>query len=388
MFDDARKMLYSADPSVRRSGIVKVANSNDPAAIQVLEEFINREDDRVVREVATKALQYVQKVQWKQVELARASATPPPAKVEVAPNGKLGTLRTTVDQVSVQTAKELDVALVKPAVKKLTAAQREAARSKVNAAFSLQNNGKPDKALLELKQALKLDPDLIRDTFASGMIFSVTGKTGEEARLYLQSVEDNTAKEIANTAVMTGIYFGLELFFMVVGIALFAALFYGKIFQIVPREQLELFGFESFGVLTNPLNLFVLFLPFAISATLATIVPTFMIYIGGLLIGGSGGPARFMQTMILTYAGLYFVIGLIVAFVPISAFTDRQQAGIVLIAVLVASFVTYLVQCYFAGRGHNVGIAKGAVMTTIGNFMTSFLYGWIAQQLYLRSIGQ
>jgi hypothetical protein len=221
MIDDLGAQLKDANPEVRRRAVIALGRSKDIAALRPLAEVFRTDPDPEVRELARKAGLYIRRSQ------PDAAQTPP---AEPLPRSRrslaelAAAARGEDDASDIRAARRIEEARrqrermaqrerepekPKPTAvgddgevpnapgartisiedygfvrgkKYIVSPEEEArARKNVDAALTLNMNGKNDKAVKALAAALKSDPNLINDGYFNSVASSITGKEGDEA---------------------------------------------------------------------------------------------------------------------------------------------------------------------------------------------------------------
>jgi hypothetical protein len=221
MIDDLGAQLKDANPEVRRRAVIALGRSKDIAALRPLAEVFRTDPDPEVRELARKAGLYIRRSQ-------PDAAQTPPAEPLPRSGRSLAELAAAArgedDASDIRAARRIEEARrqreriaqrerepekPKPTAvgddgevpnapgartisiedygfvrgkKYIVSPEEEArARKNVDAALTLNMNGKNDKAVKALAAALKSDPNLINDGYFNSVASSITGKEGDEA---------------------------------------------------------------------------------------------------------------------------------------------------------------------------------------------------------------
>ena len=145
------QLLKSQDPAERRKAIKGLARLRNPAAVPVLETVANSDPDPALRELAEKAIRYINaNAAAKQ---ASESLLNVPASEEATPKPR----------------------------PHISPRDREDARAYVNAAFSYTQAGDPARAVEWLGKALSVNPALEKDSFVAGIVHTVMQMSMDEA---------------------------------------------------------------------------------------------------------------------------------------------------------------------------------------------------------------
>jgi hypothetical protein len=151
--DDLLKLLESRDAEERKRAIKELATTKDPAALKYLLNVYKTDDDPAVRELAAKAGRYIKKATHEQ-----------------------------------------DGTGEKPKAKRseVSSSDKKRAQGLVKQAMDLSMSGNNEKALDVLSRAFKMNPDLINDQYAVGLLSAVTGLQENEAFEVLEGHRDLT----------------------------------------------------------------------------------------------------------------------------------------------------------------------------------------------------
>jgi hypothetical protein len=161
MLDDTIQQLHSADPDQRRSAIIALANSGDPAALKPLAAVYRTDPDPAIRELALKAGRYIRQVAGDEAAIQ------------------------TPDAVAVQaTGTAIDLGAVPQAVPQkqgVSARDAELAKNYLDSATTHHLEGDKARAIENLGKALSLNPDLRKDSFTANLIMTLTDRSVQEA---------------------------------------------------------------------------------------------------------------------------------------------------------------------------------------------------------------
>lgn len=181
MAQDWITQLDSDDPKVRAQAVKAIALSGNQDYLKYLIEIAEIDPDAQLREYAKKAAQHLFSSQ------AKTESTPTPT-----PSNKPEPEPEPISQPPAapkKTESEIAAALSNPMLESeeedLPSADVREATSKVQRAFSLHTGGQTKKALQIFAQALKINPLLIKDTYAKSVASELTEKPAQEALLIL-----------------------------------------------------------------------------------------------------------------------------------------------------------------------------------------------------------
>ncbi|HVO69584.1 MAG TPA: HEAT repeat domain-containing protein [Aggregatilineaceae bacterium] len=162
MLDDTIQQLNSTDPAQRRSAIIALANSKDPAALKRLAAIYRTDPDPAIRELALKAGRYIKQA------AGDDAANRLPGGVAVQATG----------------AAAIDPGAVPQAVPReqaVSARDAELAKNYLDSATTHHLEGDKARAVENLGKALSLNPDLRKDSFTINLIMTLTGRSVQEA---------------------------------------------------------------------------------------------------------------------------------------------------------------------------------------------------------------
>lgn len=190
MAQDWIAQLDSDDPKVRAQAVKAIALSGNQDYLQYLIEIAEIDTDAQLREYAKKAAQHLYSTaQSPEPEIP--SPTPKvlsePIEPEKVPDKKKAS--TPPDPVATEE-------------KEISRGDRKKAEEKVQRAFSLHMGEQTKKALPIYAEALKLNPDLGKNSFSRSVASELTGKPYQEALLILgdpaglkEFIKENYAKK-------------------------------------------------------------------------------------------------------------------------------------------------------------------------------------------------
>jgi tetratricopeptide (TPR) repeat protein len=176
--------LNSGDAMRRREAIIALGKSGDAAALKPLAEVYRNDPDPTLRELALKAGKYLRQ----QTGGTTTPSTPPPARRPVT------SIQDEIDEYEAQENP------TKPQIKvqrrDVRPEDAKRAREYTNEALTQNINGDNAKAIKALRNAIKIDPNIIDDAFFTSVAGTVTGEAGEDAIAMI--LDDGQAKSIAH----------------------------------------------------------------------------------------------------------------------------------------------------------------------------------------------
>lgn len=162
--------LKSSDPARRREAIIALGKSNSADALAPLADVYRNDPDEALRELALKAGRYLRQ----QGVAAAAPAAAAPARNSGAERIE----REPSEYDDIPEPKQI----VRPQPRKpIREGDISLSRSLTNEALTHNANGDNAKALKALKNAIKVNPDIIDDQFFLGVAGSVTDRDGKAA---------------------------------------------------------------------------------------------------------------------------------------------------------------------------------------------------------------
>src|SRR5258708_16046732 len=179
MFDQYLEQLASPDVSERRQAIIALGKSADPRALAPLANIYKNDPDPTLRELALKAGRYLKGLTASMPSAATSSSAP-------------------VAQTTLTVSSSLAIEAAKPELKpkEVTYADRQRAKGRVDYAIGLVAEGRNEKALSELVDAIRINPELATDQVALNLASSVTGivSTAEAMDVVVKKAQELTKK--------------------------------------------------------------------------------------------------------------------------------------------------------------------------------------------------
>ncbi len=179
MINQYIQQLRSSDAGTRRQAIIALGKSNDPSALSHLADSYRGDPDPSLRELALKAGRYLKQ------QIGDAA---PPAAAERAPRTKETSERIR-RQVEEDDEDEVETS-TKPepiVLPRKVVTSRDIATSKgyIDAALTQYELGANGKAVKLLKQAIDVNPDIIKDNYFLSVAASATNRSGEDSIRFL-----------------------------------------------------------------------------------------------------------------------------------------------------------------------------------------------------------
>lgn len=194
------QLLRSPEPEKRRQAIVALGRSRNPAALRPLAEVYRADQDAELRELALRAGQFIKKQATE-----AAQAAPPPAPAPVQPPAQTSDVVIvspfTVDIDELDQAASAEAQSPSPAenpvqMHRLTKqghAAAKQAKGYAEEALSLSMRGDTEKAIKAIKKAYQVYPELMDDTYYSGLATTVLQCEEDEVLDYLRDASRSEA---------------------------------------------------------------------------------------------------------------------------------------------------------------------------------------------------
>lgn len=157
MIDELLRQLQDPDPAERRSAIIALANTKNPAALKPLAQVYRSDPDPDLRELALKAGRYLHQ-QSQPVEAAESDYAAP-----------AGTADNSAGSDAAQQPRQS------------TPRKRQSARNHLDAAIGFHTQGLTTRAIESLGKALTNDPDLIKDSLVSNLALTLVQRPLKDA---------------------------------------------------------------------------------------------------------------------------------------------------------------------------------------------------------------
>jgi hypothetical protein len=394
MFEQFVRQLKSGNPLDRRQAIVKITNSGHPDSLALLEKYIAVEKDAEVRALVQKAVDYLRTNRPKPDAPPPASggrgATGTYAAADAAgggARGKPGSTSNAPYSSALAPAVPPAEAIIMQPPTVVSEQKKRAAKGRLDAAMQQQINGNRDKAILELKRALELNPDLKKDQFAFGLAAQLTGGSADPFPLIMESSAPKNENLVAQGAE-TLLSFTLEVLIIMVIVTIFLTVSYRKFGEIAIElvkyaAESGLEGSDALRQLAatsyvDQRQVFIDSIGRAIISVGGLIMYSMFMYAVGVFIGGSGGVLNFLRAIMRVNAAIYLALGAVLLLIPTPRWIPRLgpdgapdlmpfglMAGILVIG--------YFLWVYFAGRAHGFGFGKGCAMVALTGIAISCL---------------
>lgn len=183
MAQDWRDQLDSDDPKVRAQAVKGIALSGNQDHLKYLIEIAENDPNPQVRDYARKAAQHLYASQTK--PQSKPEPEPEPIRQSPPEPEPISQAPSKPEKSESELAATLAHPMLEDEEEDLSPANVREAESKVQRAFSLHTSGQTKKALPIYAQALKLNPDLGKNSFSRSVASELTGKPFQEAMLIL-----------------------------------------------------------------------------------------------------------------------------------------------------------------------------------------------------------
>jgi hypothetical protein len=379
MFEQYVRQLKSDNALDRRQAIVKITNSGHPDALTLLEKYLPIERDSAVKALIQKAVDYL-----------RTNRPAPEPATASGGYGGAGGKRTTGTGGSnvppsygnMPPSPEITMKPPKP----LSEQQKRMAKGRLDSAMQHQMAGNTEKAILDLRRALEINPDLKRDSFAHGLASQLTGGGTGDPFALLESSSKPKQDNIVAQGAETLVAFVLEVLIIALVITVFLTISFRKFGEIADAflqyayaNGLE--GTDALRVLASNIyvdqrQVFISSIGQGLASIIGLLMYSMFMYAVGIFIGGSGGVLNFLRSIMRVNAGIYLAIGVVIFAIPAAQWIPTVGAeGVpnfapytLLIGILVIGFFLYV---YFAGRAHGFGFGKGCAMVFLTGIVIS-----------------
>lgn len=385
MFEQHVRQLKSDNALERRQAIVKITNSGHPDALTLLEKYLPIERDGAVKALIQKAVDYLR--------TNRPAAPEPAATGSGSMYGSMGASgkRTTgtgggnVPPAYGNMPPPPEITLNPP--KQLSEQQKRMAKGRLDSAMQHQMAGNIEKAILDLRRAIEINPDLKKDSFAWGLASQLTGGGNDPFTLIESSSkpkQDNLVAQGAGTLAE----FAIEVLIIALIITVFLTLSFRKFGEIADAflqyaNANGLEGTDALRVLASNTyvdqrQVFISSIGQGLASILGLLMYSMFMYAVGIFIGGSGGVLNFLRAIMRVNAGIYLAVGAVLLFIPAAQWiptagpdgTPSLLPYSLLFGILFIGFFLYV---YFAGRAHGFGFGKGCAMVWLTGIVISCL---------------
>jgi hypothetical protein len=331
MIEDQVRDLKHNDPGRRRKAIMALAKSTDPRIMQALFYVATTDPDPAIRDLAGKAGQQVQKMQWKQ------------AAIEAAPAGEpdTGTER------------------------------KKIARGHLDSAFSLKLKDDQKNALAELAEALRIDPGLARDSGALGLASELLGGAPVQAMAtLLQQIEDGDVAPRRHRFVRTrltlkqGVIILVELIILFGVLNLFVAIWATLLATQSNAPQVLLGSLRRVQMAK--------IVPIAAFVLGVVVLATALMHTVAAYLNGIGSFIRFMSVMLGVQALSFLIATAALTFLPLVTIIPNPGSGAfaispnyVLLTLGTGSIALW--EASFVSRTQRVSLSHGVAAVLVGS---------------------
>ncbi len=387
MFDQYLEQLASPDVSERRQAIIALGKSADPRALAPLANIYKNDPDPTLRELALKAGRYLKGLTASMPSAATSSSAP-------------------VAQTTLTVSSSLAIEAAKPELKpkEVTYADRQRAKGRVDYAIGLVAEGRNEKALSELVDAIRINPELATDQVALNLASSVTGivSTAEAMDVVVKEAQELTKKrsriressqiEIGDSSEMSRPNNGglvllitiLVLFiFTVVSTVLLRLVFINQLTTLGSNGQLPFNQVQQLQRTADSLRTLPpsdLFVGTAVQIVGSLINLAIVFGVGSMLFNGSGTFVDFFNRVLRVRVVMTLIIFAEVGvwYFTVMRATDPTVAMSESIQTILGILgLTYLVEIIWeivaVARAHNIGVFTGCISIFVGLIVSAIL---------------
>jgi hypothetical protein len=176
------QQLNSTDARIRREAIIALGKSNDPSALALLAESYRSDPDPGLRDLALKAGRYLKQQMGSDAQPASTSISTTPRTKETSER-----LRRQVEEDEYDDPPDELLTKPQPPRPKRAVTPQDVTRSKgyIDAALTQNERGENGKAVKLLRQAIELNPDIIKDNYFRSVVSGITNLSVEDAVAFL-----------------------------------------------------------------------------------------------------------------------------------------------------------------------------------------------------------
>lgn len=195
--DQYVQLLRSTNTEQRRQAIIALGKSKNPAALRPLADIYRNDQNDELRQLALRAGQFIKAQAAAATPAPQPAPPPPPAP---SSDGLMHVAPFTIDDLDEEAAPEPEPEPEKPVQNyRLTPEGHAAAKSAkayAEEALTLSLRGDTAKAIKAIKKAYRIYPELMDDTYYSGLASTVLKCDEDEVLNYLTDASraDNVAK--------------------------------------------------------------------------------------------------------------------------------------------------------------------------------------------------
>ncbi|MEP7292319.1 MAG: HEAT repeat domain-containing protein [Chloroflexota bacterium] len=424
MIDSLIRQLQDADPAVRRSTIIALGKSKNPAAVKPLAAVVRGDPDPELRELARKAGQYIRQQTQQQTRPHVSPFTTDADAEEEIPEPEFFQVVALEREPEPEPEPEVPAGLyadedstpepVRP-TNTLVMAGRQynipkddqaRARQYLDTAMAFNQSGNNAKALKNLTSALGLNPNLINDNFFNSVATAVTGLEGDaaaqviidrgERKRFTETAEreqkDRRVEKhlsTAKTATWTDVWFEVIIYSLIV---IIGPVFVALVTVESARNLLNLFPeiaadlppqFQDAQMLATAFSVSSL-LPIGIisgiSGVISLLIQTVLIHYSAKMLGGNG-TWRHLIRLLLGFYNKWLPILFVVLIITIAVSFISAFSPIILCFVLVVVGLALYVSSKTAskiGEAYDFGTGKGCVSLLISLIILGILNAGIS----------
>lgn len=182
MINQYVQQLHSSDARVRREAIIALGKSNDPSALSALADSYRSDPDPSLRELALKAGRYLKQQMGTAAQPASESVIATPRTKETSERIRRQVEEDEYDDPPDDLPTKPEVLRPKRAV-----TPHDVTRSKgyIDAALTQNERGDNGKAVKLLRQAIDLNPDIIKDNYFISVASGITNRDPQDTLAFL-----------------------------------------------------------------------------------------------------------------------------------------------------------------------------------------------------------
>jgi hypothetical protein len=372
MFDQYLEQLSSPDATQRREAIIALGKSGDTRALSPLANIYKSDPDPGLRELALKAGRYLKGTTASVPGVAAVSST------------------TSVPSPVTQVAKP------EPKPRELSYADRQKAKNRLDMAIGLVAQGNNERALTELVDAIRINPELAKDTVALNLASTVTGtlSTSEAMEIIVKEAQEPAKRKRTTTSAETvesgdndNIILLISLLIMFILTAISIVLLRAGtlnalqvVYKISPPRPSESFQYQQllseFGSLSPGALLFATLLQIV-----GLLVDVGILYGVGSLMGGTAAISRFfsrlvrvqiVMTILLLIESAILFFGVFRTTTPAREIFPAMQGVLSLLGL--TSFAYLVWEGIAVARSHNISVFRGCLTRVISIVLSGVLF--------------
>lgn len=388
MFDQYLAQLSSPDVAQRREAIIALGKSGDTRALTPLANIYKSDPDPALRELALKAGRYLKGATTSVPAVAATSSA-------VAVTNSAAT--------AIVPAPE--IAKPEPKPRELTYADRQKAKNRLDTAIGLVAQANNERALVELVDAIRINPELAKDTVALNLASTVTGilSTSEAMESIVRQAQEPVKKKpisrdtgTQNTGTVEGqdntiiIFLIAMLVIFILSAASTVLVRAGLVNSLTILSQAVRYTPKQLSQIQLATNQLRAMAPGALFVGTVVEVIVLAINFGilygiGSLMGGTGSIVPFFSRLLRVQIVMTIVVMIEAAILFYGVIQPRaapsQMVGAIqsILVVIGFTYVAGLVwEGYATAVGHEISVGRGCLARFISVFLFAFLAACLA----------